>query len=158
MRASAFARLIATLSIIVRNSGHSSYARRTSSSSPTASRAEPSPNQPARLMRAWLHANTHGIARRSSSDSTERPRRAGREPSASRPISSIGVTCANQGAKPGAFTSEKKRSRDAASITAAASAYRSAASWLRRSFEGAEASSTAAATWSMWRIAMAGSP
>ena len=73
-------------------------------------------------MRAWVHANTHGIARRSSSDSTDSPRRAGREPSASSPISSIGVTVANQGANPSAFTREKNRSRLAVSSVAATSA------------------------------------
>ena len=73
-------------------------------------------------MRACVHANTQGIARRSSSDSTDRPRRAGREPSASSPTSSIGVTWANHGAKPGAFTSSKNRARDAVSIVAATSA------------------------------------
>ena len=41
-------------------------------------------------MRACDQQNTHGIARRSSSDSTDRPRRAGREPIGSRPTSSSG--------------------------------------------------------------------
>ncbi len=109
-------------------------------------------------MRACVHANTHGIARRSSSDSTDRPRRAGREPSASSPISSMGVTCANHGAKPGAFTSSKKRAREASSIVRTISADPSAATALRSSFEGADASRVAAAICSMWRAAMRLSP
>src|SRR5690625_6591878 len=66
-------------------------------------------------MRAWVQANTQGIARRSSSDSTLKPRRAGRDPMGSHPTSSCGVTVANQGAKPSASTSSKNRARDASS-------------------------------------------
>ena len=105
MRSSVFASDISTLSMSVPKSGQSAYAVRSSARSPTVESAVPSPNHPARLVRACDHEKTQGMARRSSSDSTDRPRRAGREPSGSRPISSSGVTWANQLGNPGARTS-----------------------------------------------------
>ena len=55
-----------------------------------ASRALPSPNQAGRTIRACVHEKTHGIARKPAMSRVSR-RRAGREPSWRREISSTGV-------------------------------------------------------------------
>ena len=54
------------------------------------STAEPKPNQPGRLRRAWPQEKLQGMARRSSIRRVER-REAGREPMLSSAISAIGV-------------------------------------------------------------------
>lgn len=158
MRSSVLASDISTLSSMVAKSGHSRCACRSSSRSPYSASAVPRPYQPARLMRACDQENTHGMARRSSSDSTDSPRRAGREPIGRRPTSSSGVTSANHCGNPSALTSSWKRWREISSRRDAIVANRSVASRLRRSVDGAEASSVAAATCSMCRVAIVGSP
>ncbi|CPU66516.1 Uncharacterised protein [Mycobacteroides abscessus] len=121
MRSSVLASDISTLSSSVAKSGHSRCASRSSSRSPKSRSAVPSPYQPARLMRACDQENTHGIARRSSRDETDRPRRAGREPIGRRPTSSSGVTCENHCGNPSARTSSWNRRRDDSSSAAARS-------------------------------------
>ena len=74
------------------------------------------------------------------------------------PTSSSGVTSANHCGKPGALTSWWNRTREVSSSLAASGANRSVAAALCRSTEGAPASSVAAATCSMWRAAITGSP
>ena len=67
----------------------------------TAARPVPSPYQPVRFTRLWLHANTHGIARRSSSSvAASIPRATGRDAIGSVPIWAIGVTSRKNATNP----------------------------------------------------------
>ena len=68
-------------------------------------------------MRAWVHENTHGIARRSSMPVAAAAPAAGREPSRRREISSTGVTAAKNAEKSGSLVHE--RAVDARSSSAA---------------------------------------
>ena len=72
---------------------HSSWssASRSSSVPIHVSNAVPAPYQPGSMIRAWLHENTHGMARRSSIRS-EAVRDAGRLPILRAASSWIGVT------------------------------------------------------------------
>ena len=72
----------------------------------TASSPAPSPYHPVRFTRLWLHANTHGIARRSSSSvASSMPRATGRDAIGRVPICAIGVTRRKNSTKPSVRTS-----------------------------------------------------
>ena len=67
---SAVPRLSCALSIALAKNGQPAYIACSRCNPPrsiSACSALPSPNQPGRLTRAWVHEKTHGIARRSSS-------------------------------------------------------------------------------------------
>ena len=158
MRSSVFDSDISMLSMNVENSGHSSYALRRVWRSPNFSHAVPKPYHAARLMRASDHENTHGMVRRSSRDLAPKPRFAGREPIGSKPTSVSGVTVENHAAKSGVCSRSRKRSCEAWLSTSAIGLYFSVISVLILSMLGADWSSVAAATDSMWRMPSTGLP
>jgi len=65
-----------------------------------ASTAEPKPNQPGKVMRAWPQEKLQGMARRSSIRRDAR-REAGREPIFNSAISAIGVAAKKKSTNPG---------------------------------------------------------
>ena len=91
---SPFDSTIAMSSRKVRKNGQSRAIPRSVCSWPAstaACRPLPTPYQPGMTARAWLQANTQGIARRLPSAASWPSRRDGREPSVIRSITSIGV-------------------------------------------------------------------
>ena len=119
-----------------------------------AARPVPRPNHPGRFTRAWLHAKTHGIARRSSIDRAPAVRRDGLEPSWSSPISSIGVARRKNSANPGRSIRSRQARSDASAIRSAVGPKRRQHSAACRSCSGVEASRTAFVSCSRWRRAM----
>ena len=100
---SAFAHAISAFDSRAEKNGQSRSISRTVSSpcsSIAADSAVPSPNQAGSTIRACVHENTHGIARKSAMSRVSR-RRAGREPSCSREISSTGVASWKNASSPG---------------------------------------------------------
>ena len=81
---------ISSVEHAIRKNGHERHISRCSSRSPSSS-ALPAPNHDGSRIRFCVHANTHGIARRSSSRPPLR-REAGREPIVSSASSSTGET------------------------------------------------------------------